>query len=77
MRVEPLVGLPDQLAVKPLFTAAGLIARDQQNCLPLGVECKPTLHSPSAAANRSSFMFAWLDPLSVSTRGRPSCGPNC
>jgi len=46
MRVEPLVGLPDQLAVKPLFTAAGLIARDLQNCLPLGVECKS--HPPLA-----------------------------
>ncbi len=46
MRVEPLVGLPDELAVKPLFTAAGFIARDQQNCLPLGVECKS--HSPLA-----------------------------
>jgi hypothetical protein len=46
MRVEPLVGLPDQLAVKPLFTAAGLVARDQQNCPPLDVECKS--HPPLA-----------------------------
>src|SRR5207253_2800436 len=29
-------------------------------------KAKATLHSPSAALNRSSFMFAWREPLSVS-----------
>lgn len=35
-------------------------------------KAKATLHSPSAALKRSSFILEWREPFSVSTRGRPS-----
>jgi hypothetical protein len=38
MRIEPLIGFADQLAIKPSFAAAGLVAGHQQNRLALGVE---------------------------------------
>jgi hypothetical protein len=38
-------------------------------------KAKATLHSPSAALNRNSFMFPWREPFSVSTRGRPNLRP--
>src|SRR6516165_11038267 len=44
--------------------------------LRFGSNAKATLHSPSAALTRNSFILAWREPFSVSTRGLPSCGPN-
>ena len=35
-----------------------------------GSKAKARRHSPPAALNRISFMFAWREPFSVSTRGR-------
>jgi hypothetical protein len=31
MRIETLIGFPDQLAVKPLLTATGFVTGDEQN----------------------------------------------
>src|SRR6266567_9153636 len=46
MRVESLVGPADELPVKPLFTSARLVARDQQDRFALGIEGKG--HAPHA-----------------------------
>ena len=40
-----------------------------------GSKAKASRRSPSAALKRNSFMFAWREPFSVSTRGRPGGGP--
>jgi hypothetical protein len=44
--------------------------------LRLGSKAKAARHLPSVALNRNSFIVAWREPLSVSTRGRPNCGPS-
>ena len=42
-----------------------------------GSNARAVRHCPPAAPNRSSFMFACRELLSVSTRSRPDCGPDC
>jgi hypothetical protein len=71
MSVETLVGLPYQFSVESLLASSGFVARYQQDGLALRIECNATRHSPSTAANRRPFIFAWREPSSVSTRGRP------
>jgi hypothetical protein len=41
-----------------------------------GSNAKGTRQTCRCHSKRSSFMFGCFDPLSVSTTGRPSCGPN-
>jgi hypothetical protein len=77
MRVKSLVSLSDELSVKTFLAPARLVSSHKQIALRLGSKAKATRHSPSAALNRSSFIFAWREPWSVSTRSRPNCGPNC
>ena len=75
MRVETVIGLADQPAVEPLFSPPDLSPATSRIALRFVSKAKATLHSPSAALNRNSFMFAWRESYSVSTRGRPNCGP--
>ncbi len=74
MAVKPLVGLPNQLAVKPVLADPLLCARDQEDGALAGIK-REGRHTPFAAVNRSSFMLPWLEPFSVSTRGLPKLGP--
>ena len=75
MAVETRVGLGDERAVEAPRAAADLSPATRSMALRSGSKAKARRHAPSAAAKRISFMFAWREPLSVSTRGRPSCGP--
>jgi hypothetical protein len=58
MSAETVIGLADQLAVEPSFAAARFVSCNQKDGVALRSKAKATLHSPSAALNRSSFIFA-------------------
>src|ERR1019366_1921442 len=76
MSVETVVGLTEQFAVEALFTAPGFVSCNQEDALALRIEGKG--YSPLAVGRAEpQFIFAWREPFSVSTRGRPNCGPNC
>jgi hypothetical protein len=75
MSIKAVVRLADEFAVEAFFAPARFISSHKQDRPALRVEGEG--YSPFAALKRSSFMFAWREPLSVSTRGRPNCGPNC
>ena len=77
MGIETVIGLANQIAIEAFFAAARLVAGHEQNRLALRIEGEG--HSPFTVrrVKRSSFIFEWRDPFSVSTRGRLNCGPNC
>jgi hypothetical protein len=75
VRIKPIVGPANQFAVKSFFAAAGFVAGDQQDRAALRVESER--NTPPCASKRNSFIFAWRESFSVSTRGRLNCGPNC
>jgi hypothetical protein len=75
MGVETVVGPTEQFAIEALFTAPGFVARDQEDTLAPRIEGKGYLHSPSAALNRNSFIFAWREPFSVSDARSPQLRP--
>ena len=47
MGIEPVISLPDQLAIKSLFAASGFIPSNEQNRLSSRIKGKS--HSPFAA----------------------------
>src|SRR5260370_25304568 len=76
MGAKTLVGLAYQFTVEALSLPPDLSPATSKIALRLGSKAKATRHSPPSALNRNSFMLACREPLSVSTRGLPSCGPN-
>jgi hypothetical protein len=59
MGAEAPVGLPDKITVEAPFALARFIPSDQQNRHPFRIKGESySLHSPSAALKRTSFMFA-------------------
>jgi hypothetical protein len=78
MSVKSSICLGDELLVKSLLACARLIARQRQNGAALRIKGEGG-YAPyaSAASNLSAFLFAWRESSNVSTRGRPSSGPNC
>src|SRR5207245_2412463 len=75
--VKAFVSLSNELAVNRFSLLPDLSPQARSMAFLFGSQAKATRQTPSAASNLNSFIFAWRDPLRVSARGRPSCGPNC
>jgi hypothetical protein len=72
-----IIGFGNELSIKLFSLTPDLSPATNRMALRFGSKAKATRHLPSVALNRSSFILAWREPLSVSTRGLPNCGPNC
>jgi hypothetical protein len=75
MAVETVLGLSEQFAVEALFTHPDLSPATRRLPLRLVSKAKATLHSPPAAPNRNSFIFAWREPFRVSDARPPQLRP--
>jgi hypothetical protein len=64
MGVKSFVGFGDELFVKPFLASPDLSPATSRMALRFGSNAKATRHTPSAAANRNSFMLAWREPSS-------------
>jgi hypothetical protein len=76
MIFEPDIRLADQLAVETPLAAARFVTRYQQYGAAISIERKRHTPLTHGGMEAQLLMFACFEPFSVSTRGRPSCGPN-
>ena len=75
MGVETFVSLRNELAIEPLLAPPDLSPPQSRMAARCGSNAKANRQTPLVASKRSSFMFLCREPFSVSTRGRPRCGP--
>jgi hypothetical protein len=77
MSVKAVVRFADEFAKNRFSLPPDLSPAISTIAMRLGSNAKATRQTPSVASNRISFMLAWRESLSVSTRGLPSWGPIC